>query len=248
MTAGPNMGPTPAAELMQRAQEASLQGQLAQQQSRDLTQGGIARALAAHDNDMAIGASNAQVASNLMDRNPLNGPVVKGLMIGGLITWLFLPCKKAQRAAGIAFFTMTAGLMLLDWDPDRHAGLAYEEITFWQHFFGDMTIWSAILLPISAYFWVMFWVRMGRHNRAARAARRQQQYFVEPVEEQAAAAPRPAPAPRPATAPPVRADTQSTVSKTKLWVPQPQRRVRRGGTTLSGIPIKDRRTVDPRSL
>lgn len=45
-------------------------------------------------------------------------------------------------------------------------------------------------------------------------------------------APEPAPAPAP----------------TSLWLPPTQRRVRRGGTTLSGTPIRDRRIVDPRTL
>jgi hypothetical protein len=33
-----------------------------------------------------------------------------------------------------------------------------------------------------------------------------------------------------------------------LWLPSPERRVRRGGTTLSGTPIKDRRSVNPETL
>jgi type II secretory pathway pseudopilin PulG len=46
----------------------------------------------------------------------------------------------------------------------------------------------------------------------------------------------PAPAPAP-------------TSTSKLWLPSsPERRVRRGGTTLSGTPIKDRRSVNPETL
>lgn len=60
----------------------------------------------------------------------------------------------------------------------------------------------------------------------------------------------------PSPAPPVaQIEAQRPVSPaapaavSRLILPtSPQRRVRRGGTTLSGIPIKDRRTVDPRSL
>jgi hypothetical protein len=47
------------------------------------------------------------------------------------------------------------------------------------------------------------------------------------------------------TAPP----TPAPAATSKLWLPSsPERRVRRGGTTLSGTPIKDRRSVNPETL
>lgn len=109
------------------------------------------------------------------------------------------------------------------------------------------TVWSWLLWAGGAYTAVSLVATVVRFRRAQRTA------AVWPVAAEEAPQAPVAPAPLPDTfvedmAVPEPPFTATVTTVPKLWIPEPQRRVRRGGTTLSGIPIKDRRAVDPRNL
>lgn len=168
---------------------------------------------------------------------------------GFLLGWWLMPTGRARNLYCYSFFAIIGGLLVMDFDtsPGHGSKQPWEVMT--------PTIWSWLLWAFGTFCLVLLIGEI----RAARRARRTA--AVEPVElQEAPEAPAAQPtAAVPATAAPAPAPKRPTPTRNRLIMASTtdsglhlpsytRRRVRRGGQTLSGTPIKDRRTVDPRSL
>jgi hypothetical protein len=125
------------------------------------------------------------------------------------------------------------------WEPG-----ATEVLRYWETWKPTLLTWPAAALWLYCVY--RFFAASNDARRRRRAGEVVRSDVVEWVSERVAPSPPPAPVPVAVVQQqaPEPADDQP-----RLIIPtSPNRRVRRGGETLSGVPVRDRRVVDPRSL
>lgn len=158
------------------------------------------------------------------------------------------PTARARNLLVGTWASTIGGFFLMDFANPVETG---EAPTGWLPN-ATATVWSWLLWFAAATMFIL-WVREIQLCRQAARLQAQAQNLahaatvehVHPTERQEPAEPAPA-------APETRTGVARAPSPTtELWLPSDHvrtRRVRRGGETLTGTPIKDRRTVDPRTL
>lgn len=166
-----------------------------------------------------------------------------------LFGWYILPTGRARNLYCMAFAAYFIGLAVMNFDtsPGHGAKQPWEVMT--------PSVWSLLLWVFGIFCHYLMFSEVRAHRRAQRTAAvapvAAPSAPVTPVPQPRPVAPAPAtraPDPKPAAPTPSRLH-MATQTASGLHIPShTRRRVRRGGQTLSGTPIKDRRTVDPRSL
>jgi len=143
-----------------------------------------------------------------------------------------LPTSRARNLYAASWFAIVGGILTIhtDYSP------GYASRGWWNNY--TPTVWSYLLWGIGIWCIVAMWTDVAQFRRAQRAAA-QAPVAARPVVavQPIAATPVPTPAPAPHVS--------------KLIIPSfpgQGRQVLRRSETLSGIPIKDRRSVDPRTL
>lgn len=177
--------------------------------------------------------------------------------------YFMLPPGKARQHYVWATLGLIGGFLLLGQRFDKD-GLPPVGMEWWEVYY--ITPWSVMAWLFGLYNAYRLIV-MIRYFRAERRAAAERYYFDGDAAFEDDPEPSPGPAPvmrtvveagateRPQTAveryePLVeRAEEARATVRSGLILPShTERRVRRGGATLSGVPIKDRRATDPRTL
>jgi len=161
--------------------------------------------------------------------------------------WFMLP-PAARKYYTWTFITCILGFFTLGQETPEEFATQPE----WYEVY-YLTPWSVALWVVSAYLFVRMWQVAYRTTRTQQTLRevvaiRDAEVQVDSVA--VASLPETVVEPEPAPAKPKRRTTVfEHETESGIIVPShTKRRVRRGGETLSGTPIKDRRPVDPRTL
>jgi hypothetical protein len=154
-----------------------------------------------------------------------------------LAGWYVLPSGRARNLYALAWFGFVGGLLTMH----MYTGEGHAQRPFYENW--TPSIWSYLLWILGVVCLVRMFSDISRAKRGVATA---QQITVETVE------PPTAPEPVEPTAPRERAVVARAPAEaapvSKLWLPEPSRKVRRGGETLSGTPFNDRRASDRRNI
>lgn len=248
---GPYLGPTPMTfeRIQQGAQQA--QDQLAEHQASYAAarQANVAASYNAADpaRDAALGrigkhrtATNLAVAAIwTVGYYVLPKPVRKWYVGTTAFSILAVVTTDLDAWNGAGESTHDYGEPWGGFDPIWEGG--------WRLFIGVPTVWTVLFGTLAAIC-LFKWVTMVRQIKRQHLL--QQQVAVDTAQvvadiDQVTGVHEAQRGPAPVVVTP----SQEPPAPSKLWLPtSPTRRVRRGGETLSGVPIKDRRSVDPRTL
>jgi hypothetical protein len=154
-----------------------------------------------------------------------------------LAGWYVLPSGRARNLYTLSWLGFVGGALTMS----MYTGEGHAQRPFYENW--TPTVWSYLLWILGVVCLVRMFIDISRSKRGGAPA---QQSTVGTVEAPTAPAPVETAAPRelatvaraPAEASPV----------SKLWLPEPSRKVRRGGETLSGTPFNDRRASDRRNI